>query len=175
MAGRTQNAARTNTNRRQTSYSRTDYGRTDYGRTEYVQGSAVRKPDVQRQMQEPPRKKLSNSTRKNRDKAFYMNLPYVAFLATALLIMGVVLVGYIRVQAEITSTVKNISKLESTLNDLKLENDEAYSRITSSVDLEEIRKIAIGELGMHYAEEGQVINYSIDGSDYVRQFADIPE
>ena len=168
MAGRvvrTQSTSRTNTGRRQNAY----------GRTGYIQGSAVRKLDVQRQMQEPPRKKLSNSTRKNRDKAFYMNFPYVLFLVSALLVMGIVLVGYIRVQAEITSTVKNISKLESELNDLKMENDETYSRITSSVDLEEIRKIAIGELGMHYAEEGQIINYSIDGSDYVRQFADIPE
>lgn len=162
---RTHNTSRTNTVRRQNAYNR----------TEYIQGNAVHKLDVQRQMEEPPRKKLSHSTRKNRDKAFYMSLPYVAFLASALLVMGVVLVGYIQLQAEITSTVKNISKLESELNDLKLANDEAYSRITSSVDLEEIRKIAIGELGMHYAQEGQVINYSIDGSDYVRQFADIPE
>lgn len=168
MAGRTvrtQSAGRTSANRRQTSYDR----------AEYVHGSAVRKLDVQRQMQEPPRKRLSNAARKNREKAFYMNLPYVAFLVSALVIMGVVLVGYIQVQSKITSTVKNISKLESELNDLKLENDEAYSRITSSVDLEEIRKIAIGELGMSYAEEGQIINYSIDGSDYVRQFTDIPE
>ena len=43
------------------------------------------------------------------------------------------------------------------------------------MDLEEIRRIAIGELGMQYAEEGQIINYSVDGSDYVKQFQDIPE
>lgn len=104
-----------------------------------------------------------------------MNFPYVLFLASALVIMGVVLVGYIQLQAEITNSVKHISKLESELNDLKLENDENYSRITSSVDLEEIRRIAIGELGMRYAEEGQIINYSVDGSDYVKQFADIPD
>ncbi len=146
-----------------------------YGRNEYIQGNAVRKLDVQRQMEEPPRKKLSNSTRKNRDKAFYMNLPYVMFLATALVVMGIVLVGYIQLRADITSSVKNISRLESELNDLKLENDETYSRITSSIDLEEIRRIAIGELGMRYAEEGQVVGYSVDGSDYVKQFADIPD
>lgn len=168
MAGRTvrtHNAGRNSVNKRQTSYERAGY----------VHGSAVRKPDVQRQLQEPPRKRLSNAARKNREKAFYMNLPYVAFLASALVIMGVVLADYIKLQSEITSTVKNISKLESELNDLKLENDEMYSRITSSVDLEEIRRIAIGELGMSYAKEGQIINYSVDGSDYVRQFTDIPE
>ncbi len=168
MAGqtrRTQPTTRTAASRRQTAYDRTGY----------VQGNVVRKLDVQKQMEQPPRKKISNATRKNREKAFYMNFPYVLFLASALVVMGIVLVGYIQLQADITNSVKNISKLESELNDLKLENDEAYSRITSSVDLEEIRRIAIGELGMRYAKEGQVIEYSVDGSDYVKQFADIPD
>lgn len=168
MAGqtvRTQTTVRNNTGRRKAAY----------GRSEYIQGNTVRKTDVQRQMEEPPRKKLSNSTRKNREKAFYMNLPYVLFLASALTVMGIVLVGYIRLQSDITNSVKNISRLESELNNMRLSNDEAYSRITSSVDLEEIRRIAIGELGMKYAEEGQIINYSVDGSDYVRQYQDIPD
>lgn len=71
--------------------------------------------------------------------------------------------------------MEHISRLESELNELKLSNDEEYSRITSSVDLEEIRRIAIGELGMRYAKEGQIIGYSTEGSDYVRQFSDIPD
>ncbi len=142
---------------------------------QYIQGDVVRKLDVQRKMEAPPRKKISNSTRKNREKAFYMNLPYVMFLAAALFIMGVVLSRYIQLQSDITRTVEHISKLESELNDLKLSNDEEYSRITSSIDLEEIRRIAIGELGMGYAKEGQIIGYSTDGSDYVRQFSDIPD
>ena len=40
--------------------------------------------------------------------------------------------------------------------------------------LEEIKKIAINELGMKYAKEGQVIIYSGEGSDYVRQYKAIP-
>ena len=144
-------------------------------RAQYIQGNAVRKLDVQRQIKEPPRKKISNSTRKNREKAFYMNFPYVMFLASALVVMGIVLSGYIQLQSDITRSVEHISKLESELNELKLSNDEEYSRITSSIDLEEIRRIAIGELGMRYAKEGQVIGYSTDGSDYVRQFSDFPD
>ena len=41
---------------------------------------------------------------------------------------------------------------------MKLSNDEDYSRAASSVDLEEIRRVAIGELGMRYAKEGQIVN-----------------
>ena len=43
------------------------------------------------------------------------------------------------------------------------------------MDLDEVRSIAIGELGMRYAKEGQIINVSGEGSDYVRQLAQIQE
>lgn len=48
-------------------------------------------------------------------------------------------------------------------------NDEEYSRITSNINLEEIKRIAIGELGMTYATEGQVIPYESNSNDYMRQ------
>ena len=64
-----------------------------------------------------------------------------------------------------------MAKLESRLNTLKLENDENYNRITSSIDLEEIKRVAIGELGMTYAREGQIITYSNAGNDYMRYVA----
>lgn len=155
---------RASTSRRQTTYRR----------QEYVQGNTVRKPDIRREMERAPRKKVSNTTRKNREKARHMNFPYLLFLVSALLVTGFVLIRYIQLQSDITNTVKNISRLESELNDLKLQNDEEYSRITSSIDLEEIRRIAIGELGMKYAQEGQIIPYTTSGSDYVRQLEDIP-
>ncbi len=88
---------------------------------------------------------------------------------------GFVLVNYVGLQADITNNVEYISKLEKELNDLKLANDEEYTRITSSVDLEEIRRIAIQELGMQYAEEGQIISFASESNDYVKQLADIPK
>ena len=48
-------------------------------------------------------------------------------------------------------------------------------QILLEVDLEKIRDIAINELGMVYAQEDQVVLYDSEGSDYVRQYADIPE
>ena len=104
-----------------------------------------------------------------------MNPGYVLFLATALIAAGVILIGYIRLQSELTNSIKHISVLESQLNDLRLSNDEEYSRIESSVNLDEIKRIAIEELGMTYPSEGQIVTYSAEGSDYVRQIADIPE
>lgn len=140
----------------------------------YIDGNTVRKLNVVEEIQNPlERKELSHTTRKNRDKALYMNLGYVLFLAAALASAAIILIGYIRVQSDIIISVRNIASLESELNNLKLSNDEDYARAVSSVDLEEIRRVAIGELGMKYAKEGQIINVSGEGNDYVRQLSEI--
>ena len=141
----------------------------------YIEGNTARQLDVRRAIEEEPRRKLSNQTRKNRERARYMNLGYVAFLGVAMLIAGYVLIGYIQMQADLTAQVEQIARLESQLNNLRLSNDEELARVNSSVDLEEIKRIAIGELGMVYATEGQIVNYSYEGSDYVRQVGDIPQ
>lgn len=131
-----------------------------------------RQTEVRRQL-EQPKKQLSSATLKNREKAHYMNFAYVLFLTAALVLTGVVLIGYIRMESSITSSVKQISKLESQLNSLKQSNDEHLSRIESSVNLEDIRRIAVTELGMTYAGEGQIIEIPDEGSDYVRQYTEI--
>lgn len=172
------NTVRINRNTNRVNRNRTKAGgNTGHKRSvqPYVYDNTARQLNVQRAIEEKPRKRLSAATRKNRDKAVYMNLGYVLFLAAAMFITGMVLINYIQLQSQITSNVEQISKLESQLNDLKLSNDEEYSRIVSNIDLEEIKRIAIGELGMTYASEGQIIGYTNEGSDYVKQFSDIPE
>lgn len=153
------------------------YGRGQYGQ---VQGNTVRKqqPIPGRYpvaIEAVPAVRLSNTTRKNREKAHYMNMGYVLFLAMALMISGVVLAIYLGLQSDITNSIKNIARLEKELYNLQLDNDEEYSRITNSIDIEEIKRIAIQELGMGYAEEGQIIDFEGSKNDYVRQVADIPE
>jgi cytochrome c biogenesis factor len=166
--GRT-TSQRTATGRRSSSAGRTYSS----GRSGYIQGTAVRKLDQQQTVRQP-RTGISNTTRKNREKAGHMNPAYVLFLCVALIATGIILVNYIGLQSDITSSVKRISRLESELNELKLANDEEYIRVSSNVDLEEIRRIAIQELGMQYAEEGQIVTFSGDSNDYVKQMADIP-
>lgn len=159
---------------RQTANSRvrTNEYRTGTRDNAYVHGSAVRREDIFREV-EKPRKQLSHTTRKNRERARHMNFAYVLFLSIAMAVTGCVLVGYIWIQSGITTSVEKISSLESQVNNLKLENDEALGRIENAVDLEEIRRIAITELGMTYAQEGQIVEIPDGGSDYVRQYADI--
>ena len=98
-----------------------------------------------------------------------MTAGYVAFLAVALCAAAFVLVNYIQLQTELTNLTRSIASKEIEVNNLRMANDEEYNRILSSIDLEEIKRIAMGELGMVYAEEGQIILYDSTSSDYMRQ------
>lgn len=93
----------------------------------------------------------------------------------AVAVMGTTLVYYITLQSEISSTIQRIAELEQTLNVITQANDEAKDRVDASVNLEEIRQVAIRDYGMRYANEGQIVTYSgAAGNDYVRQTAEIP-
>jgi cell division protein FtsL len=135
----------------------------------YINDNTARKLNVQRQLEEAPARKLSRETRNNRERARHMNLGYLVFLMAALSICGVILVNYIQLQSDLTAKTRKVASLETQLNSMKLANDEEYNRINASVDLEEIKKVAIGELGMTYAQEGQIITYSYVGNDYMRK------
>ena len=41
-----------------------------------------------------------------------------------------------------------------------------------TLDLEEIKRVAIGELGMTYAKEGQIITYTAEGDDSMRKVSE---
>lgn len=147
---------------------------------EYIYGNAVPKRDIQerpvrqprRDAQQMPARQPQHEVRKNREKAHHMSAGYVLFLATALMTAAFILVNYIQLQAELTGLNRTVAAKESELNSLKVENDEAYNRIINSIDLEEIRRIAMQELGMIYAKEGQVIIYENEISDYMRRVAE---
>ena len=158
--------------RRETAYRRDTYGQ---GRGMYQQESTARRLQALPYEQERPVRKISHTTRKNRDRALHMNIGYVLFLVTAMVAAGIILTGYLTLQSDITNSIKHISALESRLNSIKLDNDENYSRINGNVNLEEVRRIAIQELGMQYADEGQIVTFDGEDSDYVRQTGKIPD
>lgn len=146
-------------------------GRAAGRREAYIYGNTVRRLEVARPLEEP-RKQPQHEIRKNRDKARHMSAGYVLFLAAALCAAAFILVNYIQLQAELTNRTKSVAKKESQLNSLRIANDEEYNRIVNSVNLEDIKRIAIGELGMVYAEEGQIITYTNASNDYMRKVSD---
>lgn len=145
-----------------------------YYHSEYIEGNAVRKLQPEIKVANP-KKKVNKHVQRNRAKAKGMNVGYVLYLSAMLCAVVFILVQYIGLQSDLTNCVTTISSMEQELNDLTLANDEEESRINSRMDLEEIRNIAIAELGMTYAKEGQMESFSSEDSDYVRQVADIPQ
>lgn len=150
-------------------------GKTAYRNQLYVQGNTARRLQAVPAVREVPSRKVSNRIRKNREKAKHMSIGSVLSMAIAMVAAAFIVTGYLTLQSDITNSIKRIASLESQLNELKLSNDENYSRITSDINLEEVKRIAIQELGMTYAKEGQIITFNGEGSDYVRQTGDIPD
>ena len=137
----------------------------------YVYGNTVRK------VNEPIRRKAPYHVQEpsGRRKKHHMSLGNLIISSVAVVLMGLTLAWYISLQSHVAASVKNIATLQSQLNTLKQENDEAYNRANGNLDLDEVKRIAIQEYGMTYATEGQIVTYSDGGgNDYVRQIAPIP-
>lgn len=152
----------------------------------YIEGNAVRRidgaPDYRREREERIRrereleqKRRQRAARRNQEKALRTSKSYVAFLTMAVLVFATFTGLYIRIQSDVTARMKAISSLESQIADVKADNDEAYKRINTAMNLDSIRNIAMTELGMSYAKESQIIYYSVDDDDYMNQYSEIPE
>ena len=161
---------------RKAGYSSRNY---NYRMDPYIQGNTVRKPQhtmvPERTREEELRPSVSRNTRKNRERALQINMGYVIFLLAAAAITLFVCVRFLKLQAESTSYRNSVSVLESQLSSLKMENDTSYESVVSSVDLKKVKDIAINELGMVYADKGQIITYDSQDSDYVRQYEEVPK
>ena len=140
----------------------------------YVHGNVVRKDSVV--VQSPVKhKEVSQRVQANRSKAMHMSKGYVAFLAIAAIAVLFACMQYLQLQSEITSRSNHITALQQELADAKEANTTRYNVIMNSMNLEEIREIAIRDFGMVYAEADQIIKYQRPDGNAVTQFAGIPE
>ena len=190
-------------NRAETARRRKNNARVNRGM--YVEGNTVRRiaevPDRRRQpgRQQPGRRKqtdrnrrsvqaapapaavpkqkrqLSEAAQKNRQKATAMNWGFFVFLAVVCTAILFCSVNYLRYKSEITARMRSVANLEEELAQLKEDNDAYYSQVTSNVDLNQIKKTAIGRLGMRYPSDDQTVSYSTSGNSYVRQYQDVPD
>lgn len=144
----------------------------------YIEGNTVRKIQP---VERPERRSYRENERHVqhrpavKEQAQYTTVIYMTFLAVLSCLVLWSCVHYLQLQAETTSRVKNIAALEMQLEELRKENDDNYTRIMTSVDLDYIKDVAINELGMVYAQPDQVILYDGGTKDYVRQSQEIPK
>jgi cell division protein FtsB len=158
---------------------------TDGGKAYYIDGNTVRRleavPDYRRErkqhideQRDKERRKKERAARINRERELRANRRYAAFLTMVVLVFGIFAGFYINLQSDVTAKMKSIASLESKIEDLRADNDEAVKRINTAVDIEAIRDTAINELGMSYAKESQIIYYTVSEDDYMNQYSDIP-
>ncbi len=148
----------------------TDRYRTREKNEIYVDGNTVRKIETA-----PQKVKKRKTAKKTKIKKQPLRFGYIVALTFSVAAIIASLIMYVSIQADILNSVNTIASMEEELNSLKLANDETYTKLLSSVDLKKIKYIAITELGMTYADEGQVVTYSGSDSDYCIQYSDIPE
>lgn len=84
-------------------------------------------------------------------------------------------VNYLKIQTGILEQKQEINNLEKSLVKIQNENTAAMAELNTSLDLKYIYEIATSKLGMVYPNENQIIPYESNKSDYVKQYADIPE
>lgn len=113
--------------------------------------------------------------RKHKRESDTLSIPYCIFLAVACVLTLTLGAYYLQQQALATSSQKKIASLESTLAEKKKENADELNRIETSINLEEIRDIAINELGMVYATQDNVVLYENISENYVSQYEDVPQ
>ena len=158
---------------------------TKYRTTSYVDGNTVRKleaaPRAYPARENIPNRRLERQrqenrriAQRNRERALRIDLRYLFFLGAAVVVTLLSCIWYLSLQNTVTRTSEDVSSMKSELAALMDENTATEERINSSVDLSEVYDTAIGELGMVYTKEDQIIYYKSSNSDYVKQYGDIP-
>jgi len=142
-------------------------------RSEETHQQFVEQQKLDREQRERKRA-LRATARRNQERALQMSPGYVLFLAAATMIMVAVSGVYLYLQAELTGRIRHVASLKSEVLNLKTDNDAEQKRIDKSVNLEEIRNRATGELGMIYPSKDQIIYFEVDSTDYMNQYQDIP-
>ena len=146
----------------------------------YIYGNVVRKPDIyederreeRRQSKERARRKVVSAAR-SREQGLSIDAPFVIVFFLAIVVSAFFIMNYLKLQADITATSKQIEAQQKTIEQMKLENDALEDSIDSYIDLQYVFDVATNELGMVYPTNDQVIRFEKTESGYVRQNEDI--
>ena len=163
-----------------------------YAKNKYiVDGSAVRKINTQapdsyeesmsewlEKRERRQKQKRGNEARRRRlqrEEETRMHLGTFLFLTASILFMSYTCITYLRVRGDVTNLSKKIAIAESEIVKLKNDNAIAYHKVNATVDLSYFYRVATKELGIVHPKSNQIIEYEQTKSDFVNQYAPIPE
>ena len=110
-----------------------------------------------------------------RAKACSLGRTVVSMLLVVTLLFGYLCFSYLKVQASINATMNRIANMEEQLAAARSENAVRVNRLEVQMDLDKVFHIAVDEMGMVYPDENEVIEYTEQMREYVRQYENIPK
>lgn len=138
-----------------------------------VVGNTVRVEEVR--TQQAPEREIRVRVRQEAVPArVRVNVPYVLMLLAVTVLFAYLCFSYLKLQASINASMNRIANLEEQITKVRSENAVRENRLSAQMDLEEVYRIAVEELGMTYPNENEVIRYTEQMREYVRQYEDIP-
>ena len=150
-----------------------------YNHGDYIDGSAVRKvyslPEYERER--VPRERVKEAPRRKSKAKKKPAINFATFMVLSIAI-GITIyasVDYLKVQSDMMVLNKSIATLQDDYVALQSDNNARLSEIDSSLDLKKVFNTAVKDLGMVFPNKNEVITYEAAVSEYVRQYATIPE
>ncbi|MCF0229971.1 MAG: hypothetical protein HUJ76_09820 [Parasporobacterium sp.] len=104
-----------------------------------------------------------------RQKRLFIALGIAA--SAAVIMLCAVMLTVVETNGDLSSQIR---RREADLDDLKVYNNAKEYEIGRSVDLNEIIRIAVNELGMVRCSEAQIVSYGVKESEYLMQVARVP-
>lgn len=149
----------------------------------YIDGSTVRKMEPAPARKSGNEDKRKSSPKKAQQKrvsdkaqnALAFNKNYTFFVVAAVFIIVCACIAVLYMESRISLQQANINDLETQLEVIEEENAAYKLSLESMYTLDEIYDVATNELGMVYAEKGQIVYYESADEDYVKQYQDVPE
>ncbi len=142
----------------------------------YTPGTAAQKVSTAPQIEYPTendilkrrikRRAIRRSNRRN-----FLSL--LVILGATAVLFGVC-IQYLSLRGVSSAKAAQIATLQEELNQLKIKNDETQDDINTNINYDDIYNKAKNEYGMVYPGEGQIRNYTIEDSGYIKQYQNVP-
>ena len=138
----------------------------------YIDGNTVRELEPYVIPEQVERQRIRQQQRRaevsrNRQRQLVIDAGYMLFLTVAVVVTLLVCINFLRLKADVQSATGRLTAAKEEVMDLKAKNDAAYNKALTSVNLEEIRKIATTELGMVPAKKEQIVRFDSNQDDYM--------
>jgi len=151
----------------------------DYRRMYYVDGTAARQlqvvPDYEREQEQKKGPQIEKRPSKTPKLSHGIDFISMILLVVAMAITLSLCYNYLQVQGNIVQLERDVLLLSQEVDRISAENAALEDSLNSTVDWEDVYMTAVGELGMVYPNNNEVITYSSTSNGYVIQYQDITD